>query len=481
MLSFEKRFNSDVNNRSSFLKMQQRRSGQGKNLLNCPSKPVIVQEIPYFPITEYQELNDSNITKLRECEPNPIQLDIKWRVIESILGEVLQIVVLKDQHKFLLFDEYGILPDDHEYYKHKYVRKIANKSKDIFETLKESRPELTAIAVNGHLTGGIYPHAYTKPEHYDDKYKINDPIQSRIFYSPLLEFIPTTIYMKYSNKVKLEPLMHDLSKAVLITTGFCYNAPVYEGTFDECLEFTKSNCLDESRANSLLTNIPKRCNLGLPVINGNLMKGLILEPEVALCYPKTGEPLAYELELTSTANRQLAKQSYFRYMNTTNDGKQLEDEDGVSRTMFTPMISGISGIPRDSDISNVTSVSGEMENNLSYIPKRYPLEIRLIIHKLLSFINDKFIDGVIRARVTPEVLYKFKVHPELYSENIIDLSKSIINEAYKVNRKLERSMKNNIGKSPNPEEYKKEIIDFMKLSIVTTYLNKYFKTNIDQV
>ena len=128
----------------------------------------------------------------------------------------------------------------------------------IYNRLRLSCPEMTSTAVYGELFGGYYPHQDVQPDPQ------GWPVQKGVWYAPGHEFYAFDIYVFTSGGGFFLPVME--ANALFSDAGLLYAWNRFVGRLDDCLDYPPS----------FPTAIPGE--LGLPPIEDNLCKGIIIKP-----------------------------------------------------------------------------------------------------------------------------------------------------------------------------------------------------------
>jgi len=137
-------------------------------------------------------------------------------------------------------------------------KKVLNKYKNQLEQLYvENFNENDEVVIYGEIYGGSYPHK--------DVLSTRDKkVQSGVFYAPDGDFIAFDMLVNGTFLSILE--MNRLLDSVQIPRSEI----LFEGTFEECLEFP----------NKFLTTLPSK--KGLPLIENNFCEGVVIKPNQPL-------------------------------------------------------------------------------------------------------------------------------------------------------------------------------------------------------
>jgi len=215
---------------------------------------------------------------------------IKWCVSEKVHGSNLAMYM--DQDEFKVAKRSAFLKDGENFFQYLRMREANGyKVRDLWNQLVVKNENIEELIVYGELFGGYYPHPDV------ERLPNVQKIQKGVYYSPDIHFYCFDIMVngKFLPMDQVEKLC-----------DFCdilYARILFEGTFDECMNYT----------NEFQTNIPKW--LGLPLIDpkekhvikrnvvsgvdsngefiittkiieycGNICEGIVIKPIIPLYY-----------------------------------------------------------------------------------------------------------------------------------------------------------------------------------------------------
>ena len=186
-----------------------------------------------------------------------------WSVSEKIQGANFSFADVSGQDDIRMAKKTSLIATDFDFYGSVSVwKRYEAKIRALMARLKEMFPEAKDFIVFGEIYGGSYPHP--------DVERVNGAtkVQSGVFYNTDNDF--------YAFDIKVDEVFLDVDVAngLFEEFDFFYAKPLFEGTFQECMEFS---CIYKS-------TIPGR--LGLPEIEGeNFSEGNVLKPVKSSVYP----------------------------------------------------------------------------------------------------------------------------------------------------------------------------------------------------
>lgn len=148
------------------------------------------------------------------------------------------------------------IPEGEQFYNYKSILEaLQTKFKNIWNGLKNERPDMEQMTIFGEVIGGDYPH----PDVLPDKAAIK--VQKGIYYSPHNHFFAFDIMINAEKCL-------DVSEAnrYFVQEGLLHAKTLFEGHLSECLTFP----------NEFNTTIPDE--LGLPTLVPNLCEGVVIRP-----------------------------------------------------------------------------------------------------------------------------------------------------------------------------------------------------------
>mmetsp|Transcript_2892 Transcript_2892/g.7051 ORF Transcript_2892/g.7051 Transcript_2892/m.7051 type:complete len:372 (-) Transcript_2892:429-1544(-) len=126
-------------------------------------------------------------------------------------------------------------------------------------------PVCEAVALQGELHGGAYPHPLVPP------LPTTRPVQVGVWYSPRLEWVGFGCAVV--ERGARRELSFDEASALCSAAGVPFVVPLCRGRFEHVLAFAQRHIPFETRVPACL---------GLPRIEGNMAEGLVLRPVAVL-------------------------------------------------------------------------------------------------------------------------------------------------------------------------------------------------------
>ncbi|MDF1695574.1 MAG: RNA ligase family protein [Saprospiraceae bacterium] len=151
----------------------------------------------------------------------------------------------------------GQLREDESFYNHQFLlERYKDKFVSIWESVVQSKPELTHLSIFGEVIGGNYPH--------DDvpRSTTAKKVQKGILYCPHNEFYGFDILIDGNHYLDVE-----WANTLFEDSGLLYAKTLFEGSLDDCLAYP-------NEFNSLIPGW-----LGLPDIGENICEGVIIKPK----------------------------------------------------------------------------------------------------------------------------------------------------------------------------------------------------------
>jgi Rnl2 family RNA ligase len=252
----------------------------------------------------------------------------------------------------------GFVEADESFYGHEeLLDRYKEKALNLFMRVREKYPDTLTITIFGEMFGGKYPH----PEINNDS-RITC-IQKGVYYCPNHEFYAFDLYLTNANSARF--LVVDEMNTFFEDTKFLYAKTLFQGTIDECLQYSNA--------------FPSYISgwLNLPPIEDNICEGIVIRPS---------EPLYFH-----NGTRVLLKSKNSRFA----------EKKAVKKRIKTP---------------SVEPSYSENLNNLLYISEEYVTENRLnnVVSKIgtVSIPKDT---GKLIGLLSKDILDDFlKEHSEQY-------------------------------------------------------------------
>ncbi|MFW6172903.1 MAG: RNA ligase, Rnl2 family [Elusimicrobiota bacterium] len=217
-----------------------------------------------MPFRKYSSIENSyrqkEIDYIVRCGFN--HTDYKWSVSEKVHGASFSFALVSGQDHIRMAKRTSLIADDANFYGSQIVwKRYKDNVKLLMDHLQKEYPDNKDFIIYGEIYGGWYPH--------DDVEKVPNAtrVQKGVYYNPDNDFYAFDI------RVDENFLDKDVANELFKKFGFFYAKPLFEGTFEECLEYN----------NKYITTIPKR--LGLPEIADNFCEGNVIKPIKALTLP----------------------------------------------------------------------------------------------------------------------------------------------------------------------------------------------------
>ncbi|MDR1860573.1 MAG: RNA ligase, Rnl2 family [Bacteroidales bacterium] len=202
----------------------------------------------------------------------------------------------------------------------------------LFEAVKRQYPDTVELQIYGELFGGSYPHPDVK------RIRNIMTIQKGVFYCPWHDFYGFDLFIHAPETYGYLPV--DAVARFFEEGGFLYARTLFEGTLDQCLEYSNA--------------FPSKISewLGLPPIDGNICEGVVIRPKEPLYLPNGARVL-----LKNKNAKFAEKKQQRRHVRAQNDPEYSPElcelmataEDYVTDNRLNNVISKIGhvSLPRD--------------------------------------------------------------------------------------------------------------------------------------
>lgn len=271
---------------------------------------------------------------------------IKWCVTEKIHGSNFGVYVDSNNVEFAsrntLLDEESAK----QFYKFESIRKRVKKDVNaIFKQLNINN-DIKSLIVWGELFGGSYPHKDVP------KSKGISQVQKGVYYSPNLEFSVFDIWIVDTNDNGYF-LNYEEVSVLCILNNIEYCEILFQGTFDECLEFPNDN----------ISTYPDKYNL--PEIADNTSEGIVAKPVTSLRY--------------NNGERVILKNKNLKFSEKNSKKRVLKPVAELSEEMQTTL-AGLDQYITENRFDSVDSKLGGLEK-------------RTIGNYIKEFVHDVFVDA----------------------------------------------------------------------------------------
>ena len=174
-----------------------------------------------------------------------------WTVNEKVHGSNFSVWHDMESDEVKFAKRSGFLGDGNFFNSHSIQPRLEKQIRKIREVVPSA---VKQVAIFGELCGGNYPHPDVENQ---SAYKA---VQKEVWYSPNLEYMPFDLAFD-GVYVNVHTANHNFTHA-----GMNYLKPLFEGTFEECLEFK----------NKFQSTVPEY--FGLPLIEDNTCEGIVIKP-----------------------------------------------------------------------------------------------------------------------------------------------------------------------------------------------------------
>ena len=333
---------------------------------------------------KYSSIENSFNTEFVEQVRANVPADLRFVVQEKVHGSNTSFVTDGNEIKFAKRTDY--IADGEKFFDYEeLLDRYTPKVKKLYAALKKQYKDMDFAIIYGEMFGGAYPHKDVAKEK-------TMTIQKGVYYCPNHEFYGFDIYVSEpSGKHYLS--VEDTNK-FFEDNGFLYAKTLFEGTFDECLNYP----------NKFPSQISQW--LGYPPIEDNICEGVVIRPVVPT-YIGYGD-------------RVLIKNKNERFAEKKNYKKRLKEAkpDPVYSDALNALIAKGSLYVTENRLNNVVSHIGQVS-----MPKD--------LGKLIGMYSKDIIDDFIKESSAD---YNSLEKPEqkLLNKEINQLATALIKKVYKI-------------------------------------------------